>query len=120
MKRQEAKGFAIASGQWERQTRLTRETVGTVMGMRHQFKDARDLEHGGIWWDNYEHRVCEWTWNQGSQVLKVQCGLYRRRINLRESSGKAASEAVLKEYLPALALEVARALNDALDEPLSR
>ena len=86
------------------------------MGMRHHFNDDRKLECGGIWWDNYERRICEWTWNQGSQVLKVRCGLYSRRINLRESSGNAASEAVLREHLPALALEVARMLNNAPDE----
>jgi len=86
------------------------------MGIKHVFKDGEKLSCGGIWMDAFERRICEWTWNQSSQVLTVRCGLYGRRINLRESSGNAASEAVLREHLPALSLEVARTLNHVSDE----
>lgn len=77
----------------------------------HSFRDPADFTKGGRWLDDGGERLCGWTWNDETKMLRVDCGRIKKRLNVSKILPSPTPEQ-LKRQLPAFAFAVARRITE--------
>ena len=74
----------------------------------HRFNDPKDPNKGGTWFGEHGRRICDWSWDATTKMVRVTRYAHGKRIDLIDIGERGMTPGELREKLPQLALEAAQ------------